>query len=61
MKTEKEKTKKKCAIKRKFKFEDYKHCLKVTQSENKINQLEKNKLDVDSLRDNHIEFVKTME
>ena len=35
---------KKCAIKRKPKFGDYKHCLTATQPENKINQLEKIKL-----------------
>ena len=28
---------KKCVIKRKIKFEDYKNCLEVTQIENKIN------------------------
>ena len=32
---------KKCIIKRKLKFEDYKHCLEATQLENKINHLEK--------------------
>ena len=32
-------------------FEDFKHCLEVTQLENKINQLEKYKVDVDSLRE----------
>ena len=30
---------KKCAIKRKLKFEDYKHCLEATQPENKMNHL----------------------
>ena len=35
---------KKCDIKRKFKFEDYKNCLEVTQLENKTNHLEKIKL-----------------
>ena len=35
---------KKCLIKRKFKFDDYKNCLKVTQPKNKINQLQKIKL-----------------
>ena len=39
---------KKCVIK-KLKFNDYKHCFEETQIENKINQLEKNKLDVNSL------------
>ena len=28
---------KKCVVKRKLKFEDYKLCLKATQHENKIN------------------------
>ena len=28
-------------IKRKLKFEDYRHCLEATQLENKINQLKK--------------------
>ena len=32
---------KKCAIKRKLKFEDYKRCLGATELENKTNQLEK--------------------
>ena len=39
----KRKTHKKCAIKEKLNFEDYKHCLEATQLENKINKLEKNK------------------
>ena len=30
-----------CGVKRKHKFDDYKHCLEATQLENKINQLEK--------------------
>ena len=30
---------KKCVIKRKIKFENYKNCLEVTQIENKINHL----------------------
>ena len=34
----------KCLIKRKFKFGDYKSCLKATQLENKIIQLQKIKL-----------------
>ena len=38
---------KKCVIKRKLKFEDYKNCLEVTQLENKINYLEKNKFTID--------------
>ena len=44
---------KKCAIKKTLKFEDYKSCLEANQLENKINHLEKNKIDVDSLKNNH--------
>ena len=46
----KSKCTKKCVIKRKLQFEDYKHFLEGTELENNINQLEKYKLDVDSLR-----------
>ena len=35
-----------CFMKRKLKFEDYKKCLEAAQIENKINHLEKNKIDV---------------
>ena len=35
---------KKCVIKTKLKFENYKSCLEATQLENKINHLEKIKL-----------------
>ena len=44
---------KKCVIKRKLKFEDYKNCLEVTQLENKIKHLGKKKIDVDSLKEKH--------
>ena len=37
----KEKCTKKCVIKRKIKFEDYKNCLKAAQIENKLNHLGK--------------------
>ena len=37
-------------IKRKLKFENYKNCLKTTQFENKINYLEKNKIDMESIK-----------
>ena len=33
------------------------NCLEVTQLENKINQIEKNILDVHSLRENYKEFI----
>ena len=38
---EKAKDTKKCVIKRKLKFENYKFCLEATQLENKMNHLEK--------------------
>ena len=52
---------KKCLIKRKLRFEKYKHCLEATQDENKINQPEiYYKLEVyfDTIRKNHKEFIK---
>ena len=45
---------KKCVIKRKLKFKNYKNCLEATQLENKINYLEKNKIDINSIK----EFIK---
>ena len=45
----KAKDQEKSIIKRKLKFEDDKHCLEATQLQNKINQLEKNKLDMNNL------------
>ena len=44
MKTKKQKTQKKCVIKRKLKFKNYKNCLEATQLENNTNHLEKNKI-----------------
>ena len=41
---------KKCAIKRKLKLENYENCLEATQLENKINFLEKNKINIDRLK-----------
>ena len=41
---------KKCAIKRKHKFENYKKWLEATQLENKINHLEKNEINIDSIK-----------
>ena len=37
-------------IKRKLKFENYKNCLEATQLEDKISHLEKNKINMDSLK-----------
>ena len=52
---------KKCVIKRKLKFEDYKNCLKATQLENKINHPEKNKIGMDNLTESNKEFIKKEE
>ena len=49
---------KKCVINRKLKFENYKNCLEATQLENKINYLEKNKIGIYSITENHKEFIK---
>ena len=49
---------KKCVIKRELKLENYKSCLEATQLENKKNHLEKNKIDTDSIKENHKEFIK---
>ena len=48
---EKAKNTKKCVIKRKLKFQDYKNCLEESRIENKINHLERKKIDEDSLED----------
>ena len=40
----------KSVMKRKLKFENYKNCLEATQLENKTNHLEKNQIDIDSLK-----------
>ena len=49
---------KKCIIKKQLKFQDYKNCLEAAQSENKIKYLEKNKIDVDSLKEDKKELIK---
>ena len=46
----KDKRTKKCVIKRKLKFQNYRNCLEATQFENKINHLEKNQTDIDSIK-----------
>ena len=58
MKIKKAKGTKKYVIKRKLKFQDYKNCLEAAQIENKINHLEKNKIDVDCLKEDQKEFIK---
>ena len=57
-KDKKAKDTKKCAIKTKLKFQDYKNCLEVAQTQRKINYLRKKKIDVDSLKEDQKEFVK---
>ena len=49
---------KKCAIKRKLKFENCKNCLEATQLDNKMNYLEKNEVTIYSLKKDHKEFIK---
>ena len=40
-------------------FQDYENCLEAAQVENKTNHLEKNKIDVDSLKEDLKEFIKS--
>ena len=47
---------KKCVIKRKLKFENYKSCLEATQLENKISYPQKNKINIESLKNSHKQF-----
>ena len=49
---------KNCIIKRKDKCRDYKNCSEAAQRGKKINYLEKNKFDVDSLKEDKKEFIK---
>ena len=55
---EKAKGTKKCIIKGKLKFENYKSILEATLLDIKIKYLEKNKINIDSLKRNHKEFIK---
>ena len=48
MKTKKQKAQTNC---HKLKFQDYEGCLEAAHTENKINDFEKNKIDVNSLND----------
>ena len=47
-----------CVIKRNLKFQYYKNCLEVAQIEDKINHLEKNKINLDTLNKDHKEFIR---
>ena len=54
----KAKVTKKCVMKRKIKFENYQNCLEATKLENKMNYLEKNEINIDSIKKDHEEFTK---
>ena len=54
---EKAKRSKKCVIKWILKLEDYQYALKSTHLKKNINQLEKIKLDEESLRENYEEHI----
>ena len=53
----KEKGTKKCVVKRKIKFQDYKNCLKASQIINTVNYLEIKGTDVYSFKDDKKEFI----
>ena len=44
--------------KRKLKLENYKNSLETTQLNNNIKNLEKNKINIDSLKTNHNKFIR---
>ena len=56
MKDKKAKGAKTCVIKRKLKFQHYKNCLEAADLE--INHLERNKIGVDSLKEDQNKFIK---
>ena len=43
---------------KKLKYENYKNYFEATQLDNKINHVEKNKIDIDSLKKDHKVFIK---
>ena len=51
VKIKKSKDPENCVIKKKLKFENYKNCSDATQVDNKINYFEKNKINIDSLKE----------
>ena len=56
-KKKKKNGKKNWVVKRKFKLENYKNCLKATQLENKIIHLNNNKIDVKRIISSRKEFI----
>ena len=57
----KAKTTNKCVIKRKLKFQDCKNRLEATELDSKIDYLEKNKLEIYSIKKNYKEFNKNID
>ena len=53
----KAKSTKKCVTTRKLEFQDCNNCLQAAQTENKINNSEKNKNDLDILKEHQKEFI----
>ena len=53
VKTKKATGTKRFVTRRKLKFKNYKNFLEATQLENRINHLEKNKIDIESLKNDH--------
>ena len=58
MKIKRAKSTEKCVIKRRLKYENYKNYLEATKLENKIKNLDKEKINIDSLEKNHKEFIR---
>ena len=56
-KDKKAKGTKRCVIKRKLKFQDYKSCLKASQIINIVNYLEKKEINVDCLKAYQRKFI----
>ena len=54
----KAKATKKCVIKRKLKFEDSQNFLEAAQLESKTNHIQRNEIDIDSLKKDKKEFIK---
>ena len=49
---------KRCIIKRKLKFENYKTSLEANKLDNEIKYQEKNKININSLKENREEFIR---
>ena len=58
VKIKKAKGTKKCVKKRKLKVENYKNCFEATSLDSKVKYLEKNEINIDSLKNVRKEFIK---